>query len=159
MLRVVGALLAIALANPLCGLDLAICGPIDPMTGQEFRKELTQIVARSEMSARFVPCGSTVAVRLHLLADAPVEEPTALGAAPRRYGQIGPDLRIFVGPIAQLVGTRLPYLLGVAMGRVAAHELGHYLRQDTHHEREPGIMTEGLTGYQLIAAHDFRIPK
>jgi hypothetical protein len=128
------------------------------MTKAELRRELGKIAARSGIEARFRACDGTAAVRIHLLDEPPAEEATALGAAPRRHGQIGPDLRVFVAPIAQLVGTRLPYLLGLAMARVAAHELGHFLRQDEHHAHEPGLMTERLSGYQLIAAHDFRIP-
>jgi len=50
------------------------------------------------------------------------------------------------------------YLLGVAMARVAAHELGHYLRQDDRHDPDDGgLMSASLTGPKLIAAHDFRI--
>ena len=75
----------------------------------------------------------------------------------RRDGRIAPELRVFMGPIARLVGTRLPYLLGVAMARVAAHELGHYLRQDDSHDRDGGIMSAGLTGPKLIASYEFRI--
>lgn len=146
----------------MCGLDLAICmdrpGAVDEMTITEFRKELAAIAARSGVAANFRPCSTSAVVRLHLSEDGLNEEPSALGAARRRHGQIAPDLRIFVGPISRVVGTRLPYLLGLAMGRVAAHELGHYLRQDVHHESERGIMAEGLTGAELIVRHDFRIP-
>jgi hypothetical protein len=155
--------LILAACNPLLGLDLAVCSdrpkPVDPMTQTEFQKELARIASRSGIEARFVPCSHAVGtVRLRLMEAAPAEEPSALGAAVRDRKEIRPDLRIFVGPIARLVGTRLPYLLGMAMARVAAHELGHYLRQDDTHERDGGIMAAGLTGPKLIAAHDFRIP-
>jgi hypothetical protein len=159
MLRPAQLLMLMAALNPLLGLDLAICSPVDPATQSEFRKELTRIATRSGIEARFRDCAAASGVvRLQFLEAGSGEEPTALGAAARRHGQIGPDLRVFVGPIVRLIGTRMLYLLGVAMARVAAHELGHYLRQDDRHDPDDGgLMSASLTGPKLIAAHDFRI--
>ena len=153
-------LLAVA-ASPMMGMDLAVCSDrpaaVDSMTEMEVRKELTRIARRSGLEVRFGPCSRETAIRIHLLSGGSPDEPTALGAAPIRHGQIGPDLRIFTGPVAQLVGTRMPGLLGAALARVAAHELGHFLRQDSSHDRDGELMSEALTGPKLIAVHEFRI--
>ncbi len=155
-------ILAVA-ANPLLGLDLAVCtvrpGTFDSMTDSAFRQEIGRIATRSGVETRFLPCSNQepAVIRLHVSEAGTDDAPDALGAAVRRDGRIAPELRVFMGPIARLVGTRLPYLLGVAMARVAAHELGHYLRQDESHDHDGEIMSAGLTGPKLIAAHDFRI--
>ncbi len=154
-------LFAITAATPLMALDLSICKgkprAIDPVTETEFQRELTRIASRSGIEATFRPCSERSAVRLHITENGSAEEPSALGAAVRKGGRIEPDITIFAGPIAHLVGTRLPYLHGVAMARIAAHELGHYLRQDSSHDRDGGIMSERLSGPKLIASHNFRI--
>jgi hypothetical protein len=159
MLRPAQLLLLIVALNPLWGLDLAICSPVDAATQSEFRKELTRIATRSGIETRFRECAASGVVRLQFVETGSADEPTALGAAARRHGQIAPDLQIFIGPTARLIGTRMPYLLGVAMARVAAHELGHYLRQDDTHDRDGGLMSAVLTGAKLIAAHNFRISR
>ena len=156
-------LILMVAANPLLALDLAVCpgrsGSLDSMTDSAFRQEIGRIAARSGVETRFLACSNQVPSLIRLRVDeaGPDEAPDALGAAVRRDGRIAPELRVFVGPIARLVGTRLPYLLGLAMARVAAHELGHYLRQDDSHDHDGEIMSAVLTGPKLIAAHDFRI--
>ena len=158
-------LILMGTANSLLGLDLAVCpsrpGSIDSLTDSAFRQEIGRIAARSGIEARFLPCANQepAVIRLTVYEAGPDDAPDALGAAARRGGRIAPELRVFVGPIARLVGTRLPYLLGVAMARVAAHELGHYLRQDAGHDGDGEIMSAGLTGPKLIAAHEFRLPR
>ena len=156
-------LILMVTASPLLGLDLAVCpgrpGALDSMTDSAFRQEIGRVAARSGVEIRFLSCANQEPSLIRLRVDeaGPDEAPDALGAAVRRDGRITPELRVFVGPIARLVGTRLPYLLGLAMARVAAHELGHYLRQDDSHDHDGEIMSAVLTGPKLIAAHDFRI--
>ena len=151
----------LVVAIQLMALDLSICkgrpGVIDPMTETEFQRELARIAVRSGIEATFRPCSERAVVKLHITESGSPEEPSALGSAVRKGGRIEPIITIFAGPIAQLVGTRLPYLHGVAMARIAAHELGHYLRQDSSHDRDGGIMSARLSGPKLIAPHDFRI--
>src|SRR5262245_35427337 len=99
MARLAQLIVAMAALNPLLGLDLAICDRVEGLTETEFRKELTRIAARSGIEARFRACTGVGVVRLHFTEAGSESEPEALGAAVRRHGQIGPDLRIYVGPI------------------------------------------------------------
>ena len=69
--------------------------------------------------------------------------PDALGRAPVVDGKIIPALEVFKGPVAELSGTNDLEILGRALGRVAAHELLHYLLQQSGHN-VTGLLQERL---------------
>jgi hypothetical protein len=67
----------------------------------------------------------------------------ALGRAPMVDGKIIPALEVFRGPVAKLSGAKDLETLGRALGRVAAHELLHYLLQQSDHN-VTGLLQERL---------------
>lgn len=156
------AIVAVMISNQLIasGLDLCVENPdgLDRMTLQSFRTELGAILAASGRPANFTAC-LPVIVTITLRDDPPEEEPTALGATRVRNGRLVPEIELYVSPIAQIVATRLPGVLGRALARVATHELGHLLSQGSAHTRH-GVMMERLSAAHLMAADRsfFRLP-
>lgn len=171
-MRNFGLFLAVALAAalPAAALELSLCvdprSGFDRMTADVFEQELTRIVAESGKTLRTLPCrqagapappaaGAAAILPLRLkVEDRPhaAHPGDALGSARRNgAGEILPEFAVYVAPVARLVGTRLPGVLGRSLARVAAHELGHYLGQRERHDRE-GLMSEFFTGPQLLAA-------
>ena len=73
--------------------------------------------------------------------------PDALGAARVANGRVLPEIEIFRRPVRQLIREADPHLEGRAIGAVAAHEIGHYLRQRTGHD------SHGIHAPQLTARH------
>jgi len=148
------AALALSLSNPLMDRDLDVCldnqARLDEMTLRAFRTELAAILSASDRCAEVVPCRER-SVRIALRSKPPAEETAALGAARRKDGSILPELELFVDPIAHLVDTRLPGVLGRAMARVATHEIAHYLYQVGVHT-DGGLMMERLGAGHLLAA-------
>ena len=80
---------------------------------------------------------------------------TALGLAWRRGGRILPDLEAYVRPVVKAAGgVATAGVVGRALARVAAHELVHFLRQQSHHS-ESGLMRERFPTPALLD-EDFR---
>lgn len=76
--------------------------------------------------------------------------PDALGLAYRAGGAILPRLEVFVRPVLRLTRAGDWETLGMALARVAAHELIHYREQtDTH--RTQGLMQARLTRAELVS--------
>jgi hypothetical protein len=155
-------LFAITAAKPLIaqGLFLRIENPakLDEHTLKAFRTELDTILTASGRRAALTPCSSTT-VSVTLRTEPPAEEPSALGGIRRRDGRLVPEIELFVSPTAQIIGTRLPAVLGRALARVATHELGHWLSPDSPHA-ERGVMMERLSSAHLMASDNdfFRLP-
>jgi hypothetical protein len=130
---------------------------LDGMTLKAAQNELQGILVESRLSVTMAGCdGAKIRVQLVSLPLEP--DSSALGASRIELGRITPDLAVFVNPIRRLIGTSLPHPLGKALARVAAHEVGHYLKQTSHHA-EAGAMTEYFSGPRLLAGTrtDFRI--
>jgi hypothetical protein len=156
------AIIVLAIGNQLIASGLDLCmqnqARLDPYTLRAFQAELGDILAVSGHATRLSDCGpGSVMVTLR---DSPSgEEPTALGATRRKNGRLVPEIDLFVGPTAHMVGTRLPAVLGRALARVATHELGHFLTQGSTHAQR-GVMMERLSAAHLLAPSRafFRLP-
>jgi len=91
------------------------------------------------------------AISLVISAHAPARYPTALGLARRAGERVFPELHVYQEPVRKIVGQQASAVqLGRALARVAAHELGHYLLQQTHHE-EKGVMRASFQTAQLAS--------
>jgi hypothetical protein len=156
------ALILVVVANPLkaATLDLFVqnSARVDESTLQAFRAELGTIMAASGRPAVFTVWRPGI-VTITLRREPPDEETSALGGTRIRNGRLVPEIELFVGPTAQMVGTRLPAVLGRALARVATHELGHWLSVGTRHA-ERGVMMERLSAARLMAPDRgfFRLP-
>jgi hypothetical protein len=156
------AIATIVIANPLMAgaLELCVQNPsrLDEYTLRSFRSELTVILTASGRPPEFVACRPGL-TKLIVREQPPEEETSALGRTRVENGQFVPEIEIFVAPVAAILGTRLPAVLGRALARVATHELGHLLRQDARHSPR-GVMTERLGAAHLMAPDHgyFRLP-
>ncbi len=147
----------------LIGGGLALClenpARVDTYTLQALQEELHFILVASDRSAAITtPCRPGI-VTITLRQDPPDEETSALGGIRVRDGRLFPEIELFVSPTAQIVGTRLPGVLGRALARVATHELGHWLNQNSLHAAR-GCMMERLSAGYLMAPNRgfFRLP-
>jgi len=153
MLRPGSPFLLAVLASPLMakGLDLCIENParLDEVTLRIVREELEAVFASAGRPVRFLPC-QRAHVTITLRREAAAEDGSALGRAPWKDGRVAPGIEVFAGPVSALVGSRLPAVLGRALGRVAAHELGHWIGPGDGHSGA-GLMSERLTAAHLMA--------
>ena len=93
-------------------------------------------------------CGDT-AVRVSVRYQAPPEYAAALGLARREGPRILPRLEIFLDPVLRLLGpARSAEVVGRALARVTAHEVAHFVLQQSGHE-ERGLMKERFPGHLL----------
>lgn len=109
------------------------------------RTELKLLFPRLEVVAQSNPCDAAVEDQILIFVkdtddSAPAD---ALGRAPVVDGKIIPALEVFKGPVARLSGANDLGTLGRALGRVAAHELLHYLLQQSGHN-VTGLLQERL---------------
>jgi hypothetical protein len=148
--------------NPLSVKALDLCienrAKLDPQTFQAFHTELDRILSASELAAGLDICRPG-AVAIMVQAEGVPEEPSALGGIRQLNGRLLPEIAIFVTPTALLIDNRLPAVLGRALARVAAHELGHLLSQRSKHNPS-GLMSERFSAAHLLAPDRgfFRIP-
>lgn len=162
MWRAALALILAMAANQLTAGGLELCvensARLDRWTLEVFRTELGAILDASGRPARFKPCQPGL-VKLTLRQEPPEDEPTALGGTRLQNGRLTPEIELFVAPTAQIIGTRLPGLLGLALARVATHELGHWLGRGAAHSAR-GVMMERLSAAHLMAPDRgfFRLP-
>ena len=150
-------------ANPLTGRALGLClenaARVDNDTLKVFRAELGRVFSESNRQADFEDCGPD-AIRIDFQIESPADEPSALGGIRQRDGVLFPEIALFVSPTAEIIGSRLPALLGRALARVATHELGHWLSQSSAHASR-GVMMERLSAAHLLAVDSsgiFRVP-
>lgn len=91
------------------------------------------------------------AISLSLNTYPPERYSKALGLAYRSGNQVLPELRIYLRPVLKILGNQpSSVLVGRALARVAAHEINHYVRQQTGHVCQ-GLMRESFSGLQLAA--------
>jgi hypothetical protein len=157
-----GTTLSAATETPLPAEPQTLCisneSRLDADTALEFTRELTAIARGSGIDLRIVSCTADavlfrVSVRRRSAIDA-----SALGAARTTGSRVVPEFELYVDRIAELLPARLPKLMGRAMARVTAHELGHYFMQSRDHGRDS--MTEFFTAARLMVNDpEFRIPK
>lgn len=114
------------------------------------RAELKQLFPRLKVIAQSDPCKaeSDGQVLIFVKDTAHGVPADALGRAHMVDGKILPALEVFKGPVAQLSGANDLETLGRALGRVAAHELLHYLLQQSGHN-VTGLLQERLGAADL----------
>jgi hypothetical protein len=84
----------------------------------------------------------------------PSRYPQALGLARTSKGRILPVIEIYVDPVAKLLPPNSPPAdLGRALGRVAAHELLHYVSQRAGHDAS-GFFSESLGPEALVESSE-----
>lgn len=120
------------------------------------RAELKLLFPKLKLITQSDPCPATTQWQvLIFVKDTEVGVPTdALGRAPMVDGKIVPALEVFKGPVAELTGATDLDTLGRALGRVAAHELLHYLLQQSDHN-VTGLLQERL-GATALRSEDRR---
>jgi hypothetical protein len=106
--------------------------------------------------ARIKSVSDTCDFHLTIRADSMPGRPDVLGRTPVSGGHILPRAEVFAPSVIHLLGDlRSHTLLGRAIARVAAHEIGHHLSQQGDHQ-ESGLMRSQLTAAQLVGAD--RVP-
>ena len=138
--------------------ELAVCvgnsHVVDKVLAKEWEGELRRILETDGLTLRLAGCNEEGAIQIHFLRAHP-SEPNALGAARTRRERVLPRLEVYSDPVAALIGTRLPGLLGKALARVTAHELIHYVRQETAHAHSGAFSGHYTPGLLLAARPEF----
>jgi hypothetical protein len=129
---------------------------LPPPAEASMRAELKLLFPRLKVVAQSNPCeaksdGQVLIFVKDTESGAPAD---ALGRAPVVDGKIIPALEVFKGPVAKLSGAKDLETLGRALGRVAAHELLHYLLQQSGHN-VTGLLQERL-GAKALRSEDRR---
>ena len=111
---------------------------------------------RTELSltvpdARIARTSRRCSFRLEIRPESMPGRPDVLGRTPLAGGRILPRAEVFVPSIVNLLGGGLHSheMLGRAIARVAAHEIGHYLSRSGNHQ-ESGLMQPQFTASQLV---------
>lgn len=151
------ALMGLFGASPLRAEGLTICiehqTTLDEDTVKVFEKELSEIARASGLPLRLVRQMSEceqIRIRIQSIATTEI---SALGATRVTNGRIQPEIEIYATTISKLLRSTLPVLVGRAMARVAAHEIGHYIEQSgTHSTDHNDLMAEYYTAAHLMAA-------
>lgn len=112
---------------------------------REWRNELERILVSSGRDLRVANCDEPGAMPVYFMRIHPFES-SALGAARTRGRVVLPLVEVYTEPLAAMLGTRLPGVLGRAMARVTAHELTHVLRQETEHAAEGAFAAQYTAG-------------
>ena len=141
----VGAMLATAEVRSVCVEDRV---GLNSFTRNAFKAEVRQLVPVKELRLSIGRCLEP-AVTVVVAAHPPARYASALGLAYRSGNRVFPELRVYMQPVLKLLGEQTSAAqLGRALARVAAHELGHYLLQQTDHDDE-GLMRRGFEGSEL----------
>lgn len=160
VLLIMAAVLGGWAANARDVKDLTVCtaGPedVDRALRQAWQTELSRILAVT--GHRLVLECRTGAVEVHFH-RVHAEESSALGSARTSGGAVLPKIELYLGPVAELIGTRLSGPLGIALARITAHELAHYLTQERGHAKR-GAFGAYYTAGVLLGANPrhFRLP-
>lgn len=118
------------------------------------RAELKLLFPRLKVVAQRNPCDTEIQEQILIFVkDADTSAPAdALGRAPMVDGKIIPAVEVFKDPVARLSGANDLETLGRALGRVAAHEMLHYLLQQSGHN-VTGLLQERL-GAEALRSED-----
>jgi hypothetical protein len=120
------------------------------------RAELKLLFPRLKVVTQSGPCSATIEGQVIIFVKGADEgvPAEASGRSPVVDGKIVPALEVFKGPVAQVSGANDLETLGRALGRVAAHELLHYLLQQSGHN-VTGLLQERL-GATTLRSEDRR---
>lgn len=121
---------------------------LDVMTALHMRREAEALAHQLGVRTMFHDCGPG-AVRVRIL-TANGSEPDVLGKARVRDARVVPEVHLYVRHVERRIVQVNPLLLGRALGRVLAHELGHYLLQTQTHEPD-GLLAPALAEGALSA--------
>ena len=121
---------------------------LDVVTALHMRREAGALAQHLGVRTVFHDCGPG-AVRVRIL-TASVSEPDVLGKARVSDSRIMPEVHLYVKHVERRVAQVNPLLLGRALGRVLAHELGHYVLQTQEHESQE-VLAPVLTDRALSA--------
>jgi hypothetical protein len=112
---------------------------LNAFSRKAFEVEIRELIPLQRLTLASAPCKHP-AVSLVISTHPPARYARALGLAHRSGSRIFPQVEIYTQPILKLLGEQSSAAqLGRALARVAAHELGHYLRQQQHHD-DRGLM-------------------
>jgi hypothetical protein len=115
-----------------------------------FYQEFQALVGSRGVDLEDSGCGPD-AIHLALFAKAQGREADVLGAARLEQSRIAPRLEIYLDRVVALMpDSRCWNVVGRAVARVAAHEVAHYIDQNTHHSRA-GLLQERFSGVQLAS--------
>jgi hypothetical protein len=140
-----GAALAAAEVRSVCLEDRV---GLSNFTRKAFEAEVRQLIPAREVRLSAGPCLGP-AVTIVIATHPPARYSSALGLAHRNGDRVFPELRLYTQPVLKTMGEQTSAAqLGRALARVAAHELGHYLLQQTNHDDE-GLMRRGFESSEL----------
>lgn len=155
-------MLGAGVGTPLFSQNLTVClqgrTDLDADTMKVFGDELKAIARTSGLTLHIVSkTGECKDIRLSIKALSKTEI-GALGTTKVKNGGLLPEVEIYVTSIATLIHSRLPFLVGRGMARVAANEIGRYLDQKNAPLRDS--LPEHTTAAHLLARDNrsFRIP-
>lgn len=157
------------------GVVLATAGPINPAQTQALKKETARIWRAYGVDVTWIDGGSDcnsdeqtwmlpVDRLLRVVADVGEEQGSTLGSVRFVEGIPGETIHLAYPPLSRLVLTTTigmlrvnalsrplqDRLVGQALGRVLAHELGHVLLALRSHE-VAGLMRPSFTPFELVA--------
>jgi hypothetical protein len=119
-----------------------------------FNKEFALLLASRGLKFDWSNCDETRGriIQLTVKPDAPQPLHDVLGRAYTAGNSVSPQLEVFLDPVMDLMkDVHCWSIIGRALARVAAHEVGHFADQRaTHAER--GIMKAGFTGSDLSSS-------
>jgi len=91
------------------------------------------------------------AVRVVLSKVPPTRYAGALGLAYRQGNRVFAGLHVYLQPVLQALGPQVSAaIIGRALARVAAHEVGHYVLQQVDHDHS-GLMRERFPLHHLAS--------
>jgi hypothetical protein len=140
--------------------------PVSDAEVETIRDQLTRIWRQEGIAIDLVTSRPAPGSLRILLTEAPIRASfgvsglCALGATSFTNGRPEPELIVSVSAVREFVRRAQPdsssgvrsLIAARVMGRVAAHELGHYLLAETGH-RPRGLMRARFDGASLLAPH------
>ena len=114
-----------------------------------FDAELLKIL--KPIGVTYRPACTEEALRIVLLHQPPTVYSGSLGLAYRHGDRILAGLNVYFQPMVKLLGPQASAtIIGRALARVAAHEVGHYIFQQTGHD-DRGLMREKFHAAHLAS--------
>jgi hypothetical protein len=120
-------------------------------TRASFNKEFALLVASRGLKFDWTDCDEADdgTIQLSVKPDPPQPLSDVLGRASLAGNSVAPRLEVFLDPVMVLMKDAHCWsIIGRALARVAAHEVGHFADQKAIH-RERGLMKAGFTGSEL----------
>jgi hypothetical protein len=118
-------------------------------------QELTVLLGNRKVRLDSADCDAAEngAIRLFIRRQGPLAD--ILGRAQLDGSRVAPRLEVFLVPVLDLLQDPTCWAsVGRALGRVAAHEVTHYLDQIVEHD-PAGLMRAGFTRRELAAEDSF----